>query len=117
MKKKLNKKTIIIICALALLLIVGIVLLVLGARKSHIRFDGAGTNGTPVYRCVFCGEILSYTVCQSCHKDNTPYINAINKYIANYGTYPRIPTGPFKICHNCGNFSEGYFCSKCGNVI
>lgn len=95
----------------------GIVLLVLGARKSHIRFDGAGTNGTPAYTCVFCGEILSYTVCQSCHKDNTPYIEAINKYIHNYGTYPKIPEGPFKICHNCGNFSQGYFCSKCGNVL
>jgi RsiW-degrading membrane proteinase PrsW (M82 family) len=95
----------------------GIILLVLGAKKSHIRFDGAGSNGGYVYKCVSCGEILSYTVCQNCGTNNMPYIEAINKYAATYGSYPVIPQGPFKICPKCGNFSQGYFCNKCGNVL
>ena len=45
------------------------------------------------------------------------FIDAINKYLRTYGTYPTIPNGPFKICHKCGNFSQGYFCNKCGNVL
>ncbi len=94
----------------------GIVLLVKGSRKSHIRFDGGSDNGH-VYRCVFCGSVLEYTVCSKCGGNNTEFVEATNKYYSLYGKYPEMPEGQFKICHNCGNFAQGYFCNKCGKVL
>ena len=94
----------------------GIVLLVKGAKKSHIRFDGS-SNGGHVYKCVYCGSVLEYTVCSKCGGDNREFVEATNKYYSIYGKYPVMPDGQFRICHNCGNFAQGYFCNKCGKVL
>ena len=93
-----------------------IILIVNGARKSHIRFDGVN-NMSFIFKCFNCGKALKYTVCNKCGVDNTNYINAINRYAEVNGKYPDMSNGTLKICNKCGNFSDGYFCNKCGNVI
>lgn len=101
------------------LYISGIFILYKGAKKSDLRFDGSTNRGGkgPEINCFFCGKPLHFTVCPKCGGDNTKFIEAINKYYKTYGTYPKVPSGPFKVCPKCGNFSEGYFCNKCGNVL
>ena len=107
----------IIFCVYILFLYIsGIVLIVKSAKRSHIRFDGSNDT-TFIYRCFNCSNALQYTVCKKCGVDNTQYIEAINKYYNYYGKYPDIKSGTFNICSKCGNFSEGYFCNKCGNVL
>ena len=107
----------IIFCLFIVFLYVSsIILIVKGAKKSHIRFDGAN-NTSYIFKCFNCGNVLKYTVCEKCGMNNTNYIDAINRYAQLNGEYPNTGKEDFKICPKCGNFSGGYFCNKCGNVL
>ena len=107
----------IIFCVFIIFLYVSsIILIVKGAKKSHIRFDGANSMSF-IFKCFNCGHVLKYTVCDKCGMNNTNYIDAINRYAQLNGSYPDMTKSDFKICPSCGNFSSGYFCNKCGNVL
>jgi RsiW-degrading membrane proteinase PrsW (M82 family) len=113
----------------------GIVLVVLGVKKSHLAFHhGAPVNAYSGYAyngysynnynnysnpvnnyvdpnqgfitCSNCGKVIQGTFCGYCGTNNAPQVNTYNPY-----------QSAVKTCHFCGMTTDGAFCPRCGSPV
>ena len=85
----------------------GIVLVVLGVKKSHLSFGGKEqqTFGgyTQAKACANCQNVYYGNFCPRCGS---------NQVIAPQPVQPQAL--PIRYCHKCGTPNQGVFCTKCG---